>query len=343
MFEQNPSGGVLAVGIGSAGSRIASLLSRESLLVDRFAYISCDAGDFDKVSVGDRIQVACPVDQKLSPSMVRGLAIKSYPRIRETLSGARVVFVIAGLGGATGSGLAPLVASIAQECGAITVAVAVMPFDFEKKLRFYAGIALRRLRGVARGVIVIDNDALLRSSPNDSTLTDVYGSANSEAVKALASLLSKSSDSSVPVGLNKVLGTVLQGGYSILGMSSSDTLDKAEEAMAGAVVSISKIAEAREASHAVVILTGDSSVSAGEVGVAVKRLGSMMDNQAVDVEYCVNYSGASQLQVSLLASGFKSTKYDDYDPLARILGGRTIDDEMDCSLPEGLEQLQPCE
>ena len=53
--------------------------------------------------------------------------------------------------------------------------------------------------------------------------------------------------------------------------------------------------------------------------MAVKRLGSMINNQAVDVEYGVNYSGTAQLQVSLLASGFKSTKYDEYDPLAKVL------------------------
>jgi len=333
----------LAIGIGSAGSRITSLLSRESLLVDRFAYVSCDEDDFELVSVGDKILIDCPVDQKLTPSLVRGLAIGSHSRIKEVLAGARVVFVVAGLGGATGTGLAPQIASMAQECGATTVAVAVMPFDFEKKLRFYAGVSLRRLRAVARGVIVVDNDTMLRCSPNGSTLTDVYGSANREAVKALASLLSKASDSSVPVGLNKVLGTVLQEGYSLLGMSSSDSYDKAEEAVAGAVVSLSKIAEAKEANHAIVILTGDSSVSASEVGVAVKRLGSMMNNQAVDVEYCVSYSGTSQLQVSLLASGFKSTKYDAYDPLTQILGDRTIDEEMDYSLSEGLERLQSCE
>jgi hypothetical protein len=47
--------------------------------------------------------------------------------------------------------------------------------------------------------------------------------------------------------------------------------------------------------------------------------------------------------VSVLASGFRSTKYDDYDPLSKILGDRILDDEMDASLPEGLELLQPCD
>ncbi len=331
------------MGIGSAGSRIVSLLGKESLLIDRVAFISCDNNDFEGVHAGEVIKIDSPVDQKLSPALVRGLTLKHCDEIRRLLEGARVVFVVAGLGGATGSGLSPMVASIAQECGAVTVGVAVMPFDFEKKLRFYAGIALRRLRGAARGVIVIDNDTLLNSAPSGSTLTDIYTTANREAAKTLSSLLSRSSESSVPVGLNKVLGTVLQEGYSLLGLSSSDSPDKAEEALAGAVVSIGKLAETREANHAVVILTGDASLSAAGVGVAVKRLGSMINNQSVDVEYGVNYSGSSQLQVSLLASGFKSTKYDDYDPLVKVLGDRIMDGEMDFALAEGLESIPSCE
>jgi cell division protein FtsZ len=334
---------VTAVGIGSAGGKIVSLMSRQSLLVDRFSYISCDRDDLSIAGPGEKILIDSPVDQKLTPAMVRGLALGFHSRIRDVVDGSKVVFVVAGLGGATGSGLSPLVAAIARDAGATTVGVAVMPFEFESKLKFYAGISLKRLRAASRGVIVVDNDILMRSSPEDSTLTSLYESANREAVNALGSLLSKSSGTSVSVGLNKLLGTVLQDGYSLLGVSTSSSIDKAEEALAGAVVSISKLAEAKEASRAVVMLRGDASISGQEVGLAVKRLGSMVGNQMVDVEYGVNYSGSAQLQVSLLASGFTSTKYDEYDPLSRILAGRTIDDEMDFALPMGLESLQPCD
>lgn len=312
-------------------------------MIDKFAYVSCDEGDFSNVVSSETILVESPVDQKLSPAMVRGLALKSYPKIIEAVSGSKVVFVVAGLGGATGSGLAPLVASIAQDCGATTVGVAVMPFDYEKKMKFYAGVSLRRLRSSSRGVIVIDNDTLMRSAPGDSTLTGLYDAANKEAAKVLGSLLSKASETSVPVGLNKVLGTVLQDGYCLLGMSSSDAPDKAEDALAGAVVSLGKLAAAKEANRAVVMLNGDVSLTGKEVGLAVKRLGSMINNQTVDVEYGVDYSGSSQLQVSLLASGFTSTKYDEYDPLNGVLGGRAIDDEMDTCLPEGLDVLPSCD
>ncbi|MDA4128692.1 MAG: hypothetical protein OK422_04480 [Thaumarchaeota archaeon] len=342
MTQKSSTRDSVAVGIGSAGSRIVSLLSRESLPVSRYAYLSCDENDFEFVGEGEKILLESPVDQKLTPSMVRGLSIAAQGRIRKILRGSRVVFVIAGLGGATGTGLAPVVAKLAQDEGATTIGVAVMPFEFEKKLKFYAGVSLKRFRAAAEGVIVIDNDILLKSSPEDS-LTDIYKMANGEAVRALTSIFAKPAESDVPVALNKVLGSVLQDGYTLLGLARSSSTDKTEEALAGAVISISKIAEAREANHAVVLLTGDASLSGTEVGLAVRRLGPMMNNQAVDVEYGVNYAGTSQLQVSLLASGFKTTKYDDYDPLAKVFGKNVIDDEMDYSLPGGLEMLVPCD
>lgn len=342
MTTENLAGDYVAIGLGSAGIRMVNLLSKESLLVDRFAYISCDKNDFEVASEGEKILIDSPIDQKLTPSIVRGLSMQTIGTIRRILEGAQVAFVVAGLGGATGSGLAPLVAELAKEQGITTVGVAVMPFEFERKLRFYAGVSLRRLRATARGVIVIDNETLLKSSPEDS-LTDIYKMANGEAVRALASILSRTSESAVPVGVNKILGAVLQEGYSLLGVARSGSADKAEEALAGAVISISKIAEAKEASHAVVILTGDASLSGSDVAVAVKRLGSMMNNQSVDVEYGVSYGGSSQLQVSLLASGFKSTKFDEYDPLGKIFGKNVIDDSMEYALPEGMEALQPCD
>jgi cell division protein FtsZ len=333
---------VLALGVGSAGIRITSALSKEPLRIDRFAYVSTDKADLEFAGPGEKILIECPVDQKLSPSMVRGLAIPSYQTIKETIAGAKVVFVVAGLGGATGSGLAPVVAQIAQEGGAVAVGVAVMPFEFEKKLRFYAGVSLKRLRSVARGVIIVDNE-ILKSSQEKPTMREIHRKANTEVVKALASILSKPSESSVSVGLNKVLSAVLRDGYSLLEIANSGSIDKTEEALAKNVISLNKVAEVKEISHAVLVLAGDSSVTASEVGVAVKRLGSMISNEAIDVEYGVSYRGQSQVCVSLLASGFKSTKYDDYDPLAKIFADNTIDNEMDTSLQTGLELLTPCD
>jgi cell division protein FtsZ len=342
MTQALSSGEVLAVGIGSAGIRIASALSTEPLQIDRFAYISCDRSDLEAASGGERLLIDCPVDQKLNPSMVRGLAIPYLDSLRTMVGSAKVVLIMTGLGGAVGSGLAPMVAQLAGECGAVPVGVAVMPFDYEKKLRFYAGIALRRLRSTSKGVVVIDNEMLLKTSP-DVTLKEIYTIANEEVVKALSCLLSKPTDSSIPAGVNKVLGTILQEGYSLLGMATSGSVDKTEDALARTVIAMSRIAETKEASHAVVVLSGDASLSASETGMAVKRLGSMMNNQAIDVEYSASFNGGSEMMVSVLASGFRKTKYDDYDPLAAIFGKNVIDDGMDTALLTGLERIEPCD
>src|SRR5712692_5036126 len=168
MSDQNPDS-VIAVGVGSAGCRIVSLLSKNSLLIDRFAYVSCDKNDFEFVGSGKKVLIDCPVEQKLTPSIVRGLSITVRHTILNAVRGARVVFVVAGLGGATGTGLAPLIAEMAQKSWATVVGVAVMPFDFEKSLRFYAGVCLRRLTASTSGVIVIDNDALMRATPEGAT------------------------------------------------------------------------------------------------------------------------------------------------------------------------------
>jgi len=341
LYNQNPAP-VVAVGVGSAGCRIVSLLTKQSSLIDRFAYVSCDKNDFEGAGAGKKILIDCPVEQKLTPAIVRGLSMTVSHVIANAVRGARVVFVVAGLGGSTGTRLAPVVAEIAQKSWATVIGVAVMPFEFEKKLRFYAGVSLRRLRTVTSGVIVIDNDVLMKSSREGATLMDIHNLANQEAGTVLASLLSKSSEKSIPVGLNKVLGTVMQDGYSLLAVSKSGSKDKTEEALASAIISISRVAEAKEASHAVLFLSGDSSLSASNVGLAVKRLVSTMSE--VDVEYGLDYAGNSQLQVSLLASGFKSTKYDDYDPLSKIFRGKdVIDDSMEYALPQGLQALQSCD
>jgi cell division protein FtsZ len=346
MSGPNSPSEVVALGIGSAGIRIVSALSRETTLVNRFAYLTCDRADLESAGEGEQLVIESPVVQKPSPSMVRGFAMPHREEMKSLVKDAKVVFVVAGLGRATGSGLAPMMAGLASEAGAEAVSIAVMPFDFEERLRFYAGLALKKLRAVSKGVVVVDNGSLFNSGGSDATLKDLHDLANKEAVKALGSLLARQSQDSIPVGLNKVLGTVTQGGYSFLTSASSGSTDKAEEALSRALIRIGKKAQMKDASHAVVVLTGDASISASETATAVRRLGFMFGNPSLDVEYAVSYrSGAgSQLQVSVLASGFTQTKYDSYDPIDAILGAKNnIDDELECALVAGLERVAPCD
>src|SRR5215472_13743988 len=85
---------VTVVGIGSAGVRIASALSKEALMIDRFAYVSCDRSDLEGVE-GQKLLIEGPIAQKLSPSMVRGLSIPHRGEMRDIIDGSKVVLVVA--------------------------------------------------------------------------------------------------------------------------------------------------------------------------------------------------------------------------------------------------------
>ena len=336
---------IVAVGIGSAGIRIVSALSRETTLVSRFAYLTCDRADLEAAGEGEKMVIESPMVQKPSPSMVRGFAMPHHAEMRGTVEGARVVFVVAGLGRATGSGLAPVMAGLAREVGADVISIAVMPFDFEERFKFYSGLALKKLRSVSNGVVVIDNGAV-HSGRSEATLRELYSMANKEAVRALSSLLAKQSQDSIPAGLNTVVGTVSEDGYSFLSSASSGSADKMEEALSRAVVGIEKKAKMKDASRAVVVFAGDGGLPAGETATALRRLAKTYGNPALDIEYAISYRGEarSQLQVSVLASGFAQTRYEGYDPIDEILGAKNnIDNELEYSLVGGLERIAACD
>src|SRR5271169_2789807 len=152
------SSDVVAIGIGSAGIRIVSALSRETTLVNRFAYVTCDPADLETAGEGDQLVIESPMAQKPSPSMVRGFALPHHGEMKRLVRDAKVVFVVAGL---------------AREAGADAVSIAVMPFDFEERLRFYAGLALKKLRAVSNGVVVVDNGALFNIG-SEATLKELH-------------------------------------------------------------------------------------------------------------------------------------------------------------------------
>src|SRR5579872_1242334 len=100
---------VAVVCVGSAGCKIGSQLSRESKLLEHFVYITCDDHDIANVTKGERILVNVSSRGKSDPFVVRSEAQDKIPQLRQTLSESDIVFIIAGLGGSVGSGLAPVI------------------------------------------------------------------------------------------------------------------------------------------------------------------------------------------------------------------------------------------
>jgi hypothetical protein len=104
-----------------------------------------------------------PGDSERTPTSVRGFIAPRLDQVRKALRGAQLVFVVSGLGGMIGSGIAPLVAKCAKQVHAMVVGVVIMPFVFEKHKYFFAGCALRQLTENCDGILLLENEMLLRN------------------------------------------------------------------------------------------------------------------------------------------------------------------------------------
>ncbi len=334
---QSASKSSLIIGVGSAGCRIVSQLHDLGTQVDKFCFVSCDEGDLTFCTGGDKLLIPYETRRKATPSLVRGIGSRYLPEIRTVLKDYSFVFVVAGLGGKVGSGLAPLIAATASELGATVICVAVMPYQFEKAKHFYAGVALRHLRTLSQGVIVVDNDEFLVSAPK-KPLLQLYRQANENVCSAINRILAPPNEKEFGIGLIKFMDTVTHDGYSILSLQRTPSANSAEEVVNATVQSIYRTTAPGEASRALLYLVSDENFSANEMSASVSRLGNLLGG-STQIDYGMSMGGAGDLSAILLASGFKTTKFDDYDPLSNVLIGRELDFEPESALHLRIEGL----
>lgn len=334
----NPGYGrkVAVVGVGSAGCKIAAQLSKESRLLEHFIYLTCDYHDVASITRGEKIQINVQGGKK-SPFQVRGLASSIVPEIKQDLSDSEIVFVIAGMGGCDGSGLAPVVLKEAKAKGLTTVAVLVMPYVFERSKHFFAGCTLKQIRDMASGVIVIDNDELFQQ---DIPIIDAYALVNQKIALALNKLLGSTEKHEFSIGLNKLLNCVRTNSYCVLCLGDSD-LSEHNEAMFNAASHFSRTVDVAEASKSLVHLCTEKSITVSEMTSSIGRLSGLLGSGEMQIEYGFSANSTTKTTAIIMATGFKSTKFDRYDPVdhaLRLYAGN-IESGMDSSL--GIDGLPP--
>ena len=328
--------GVLAVGVGTAGCRITSTLQKSVPSIGHFAYVSTEAHDIPSGSEGDKTLIEPPTPIQMSHHHVRTAARPYLPKLRRLFGNSSAVLLAAGLGGNVGTGLAPLLAEEAEAAGVPCVCIAAMPFSFEKEKHFRAGCALRVLRKSAQGIIVIDNDALLDAVPQ-MIVPEAYAAVNDKLSEALGWLLSTGFEG-LEVGFEKVVNTVANGGFSVLGVAKSSAINRAEEAVLKAVNSIYKAADPDETRRAILFLAGEDGVKMTELSASTHRLRSSLGADSLEVHHGVaSGRGGGQLTAIVLASGLKTTRFDDYDPLGKML--KDVDGGLEYHLDVPMEQF----
>jgi cell division protein FtsZ len=304
---------IKVIGVGGGGCNAVARMAAQGLNGVEFYAMNTDLQALNACNVPNKLQLGVKVTNGLgagaNPEVGRQAALENTDRIIEILQGADMVFVTAGLGGGTGTGAAPVIASLAHELDALTVAVVTKPFGFEGRKRMrLAEEGLAKLASLDT-VIAIPNDRLLSLVPRGSSFMDGFKMADDILRQAVQGI----SDIIVTPGLinrdfSDVKATMTGMGYAMMGTATASGENAAADA-ARAAINCPLLEDSRIAgSRGVLInITGSSKLGLHEVNEACSIIQEAAEYEDVQINFGVilDESMGDAVKVTVIATGFQ--------------------------------------
>ncbi|MFQ6060682.1 MAG: cell division protein FtsZ [Thermoplasmata archaeon] len=301
------------IGIGGAGSNTIDRLVEAGVLGAELYAANTDAQHLLVVRSPNKILLGRRSTRGLGagalPQVGEEAAREAEEELRASLQGGDMVFITCGLGGGTGTGGAPFIASLAREMGALTIAICTLPFRAEGAIRTEnAEYGLEKLRNFTDTVIVIPNDKLVELVPRLS-LNAAFKVADEvlmRAIKGVTEIITK--PGLVNLDFNDIKTVMKGGGVAMIGLGeSSDSDMRSEEAIESAINSPLVDVDISSASGALVNVTGGSDMSVGEAEKVAEILQSRINpNARIIWGAVVDPSLEDRMRVMLIVTGVKS-------------------------------------
>jgi cell division protein FtsZ len=312
--EPAPRTRIRVFGVGGGGSNAVARMLQEGLAGVEFCVLNTDVQALASSPAPSKLAIGSKVTNGLGagsdPSVGRQAALEDTEKIIDLLDGADMVFVTAGLGGGTGTGAAPVVASLAKELGALTVAVVTKPFAFEgSKRRKQAEQGLLELGGVADTVIAIPNDRLLDQASPDTSIFDGFRLADDvlrQAVQGISDIIN--TPGLVNRDFSDIRNIMVGMGYAMMGTATA-TGPNAAAAAAEKAIGCPLLDEGgvRGARGVLVNITGSRSLGLHEVNKACTLIRDAAGNEDVEINFGVvlNEAMGDEVKVTVIATGFE--------------------------------------
>ena len=314
MEEASPKGTKFKViGVGGGGSNAVARMMGEGLEGVEFYVMNTDLQALQSSGAPHKLQLGAKLTSGLGagadPAIGKQAALEDTERIIECLEGADMVFVTAGLGGGTGTGAAPVVASLAKELGALTVAVVTKPFAFEgPRRRQQAERGLMELAATVDTVIAIPNDRLLKLLPRGTSFVEAFRTADDVLRQAVQGI----SDIIVTPGLiNRDFSdikTIMSGaGFAMMGTAVASGQDAAVEAARQAInCPLLEEGGIDGARGLLINITGSSKLGLHEVSEACTLIREATGCEDVQLTFGVvlNESMGDSVKITVIATGF---------------------------------------
>jgi len=303
---------IKVVGCGGAGTNTIARCFEAKIYGAQLIAINTDAQHLLHAKVPHKILIGRHVTKGLGagslPEKGREAAIESESEIKKALEGADIVFITCGLGGGTGTGSAPVVAKIAKEIGALTLAVVTLPFSVEGRVRKEnAEMGLARLKDICDTVIVIPNDKLLEIAPR-LPLNKAFKVADEilmRSIKGITEMITKPGLINLDFADLKTI--MKSGGVAMIGLGESDSENRAVDAVNEALSSPLLDVDISEAKGALVNVIGGEDMTIKEAEGVVEEIYSRINPDATIIWGAgIDPSLKGTIKVMIVLTGVKS-------------------------------------
>ncbi len=311
MALMNNAAVIKVIGVGGGGVNAVDRMINDGLAGVDFIAVNTDSQSLAKSEADTKLDIGRDVSHGLGagadPSVGRRAAEENVDVIKDALAGADMVFVTAGEGGGTGTGAAAIIAKLAREMGALTVAVVTRPFEFEGLQRTKnANSGIEELRKAVDALIVIPNNRLLDIADSDIGILEAFRMADevlSSGVRGISDLITRPGE--INLDFADVRAIMEDSGTALMGIGTASGPDRALLAAEKAISS--PLLEARiDGAHGVLLsFTASTDLSLREYAEASQMIKESVDPNANIIDgLIIDESLGDELRVTVIAAGF---------------------------------------
>jgi len=302
---------IKVIGVGGGGNNAVNRMIEHGVEGVEFIAVNTDSQALNLSKAEVKVQIGTKLTRGLgagaNPEVGKKAAEESKEQLEEVLQGADMVFVTAGMGGGTGTGAAPVIASISKELGALTVGVVTRPFSFEGRRRSTQAIGgIDSLKGAVDTLIVIPNDRLLEIVDKNTPMLEAFREADNvlrQGVQGISDLIAK--PGLINVDFADVKTIMFDKGSALMGIGIATGETRATEA-AKKAISSPLLETSIDGAHGILMnITGGTNLSLYEVQEAADLVTSAADKE-VNVIFgsVINENLNDEIVVTVIATGF---------------------------------------
>ncbi|MBI2443458.1 MAG: cell division protein FtsZ [Candidatus Levybacteria bacterium] len=307
---------IRVVGVGGGGSNaINSMIAQSTIQGVDFVSVNTDAQALLLNQASTKVQIGENLTKGLGsggdPEVGRQAAEESVQKIKDMLEGSDMVFITAGMGGGTGSGGTPIVAQVAKDIGALTVAVVTRPFSFEgARRKVTAEEAIENLRDKVDTLITIPNQRIMDVVDRKLSLVEAFKVADSvltQGVQGISEIITL--PGLINVDFADVRTIMSNAGSALMGIGTGIGENRAQAAARSAISSPLLEITMEGARGVLFNIVGGQDLTMTEVDEAAKIIAAAADPDAnIIFGATIDDSMHDQLRITVVATGFDSTK-----------------------------------